>query len=169
MEKLINNGADPERGSAYVGWPYSSKVSSTWQVDKEDDVIHEYHVRLIILGEGDDERVQAIVGHFDKKVVRRKDGEWRNEWTVMDRRSDHLKSGETLALATDDSFILRGDLPRDLRVERKIGTGCGTFWFTYGDAKTDGHRTFAFKSNNKGYGRWSHTPGKRTQSLEGTA
>jgi hypothetical protein len=158
MEKLVKNGAKPLQGSAYVTWPYSSNVSSTWKVDKEEDVVHEYHVRLMITGEGDNELVQGTVGMFAKKVPKDKNNGWTKKWTEMDKRSNHLASGETLALGVDQSFTLRGDLPRDLKVERKLGFGCGTFWFTYGDAKTDGHRAFAFKSNNKGLGNWSHTP-----------
>lgn len=157
MEKLVNNGATTARGQAYVTMPYSSNVSSTWRIDKEEDVVHEYHVRLMIAGEGDDEQVEGTVGMFAKKVIKDKHGKWKKQWTKMDKRSDHLTSGETLALGVDQSFTLRGDLPRDLKVERKLGFGCGTFWFTYGDAETDGHRAFAFKSNNKGFGAWSHT------------
>lgn len=108
MEKLVNNGDNPSRGSAYVNTPYSSNVSSTWKVDKEEDVVHEYHVRLMITGEGDEEEVQGTVGMFAKKVRKNKNGKWILEWTEMDKRSNHLASGETLALGVDQSFTLRG-------------------------------------------------------------
>lgn len=151
MEKLVNNGG--EKGSAYVTSPYSSTVSSTWRVDNEPDDIQEYHVELIVAGM----QVQAKVGIFEKQVKKTKGNAWRKAWTVLDPRSkDTLKSGETLSLGPFESFTLKGDLPVGLEVRRRPGSGCGTFTFQYGDPKKDGHRAFAFKSNDRGHGRWSH-------------
>jgi hypothetical protein len=69
-------------------------VSSTWKVDKEEDVVHEYHVRLMITGEGDDEEVQGTVGMFAKKVRKNKNGKWILEWTEMD--TERLRSRATI-------------------------------------------------------------------------
>lgn len=152
MEKLVKNGRDG--GSAYVGWPYSSEVCSTWRVDNEEDDIQEYHVRLFIT----DKQVEAEVGKFQKKVRKTANGSWMAKWTVLDERNAAtLKSGETLELQDFESFTLKGDLPLGLKVRRRPGLSCGTFTFTYGDPKEDGNRAFSFKSNDKGHGRWSHT------------
>ena len=68
-----------------------------------------------------------------------------------------LATRDATTMGDGDSFSIKGDLPKALKVE-KSGIGCGTFTFTYGDPKTDGLRTFRFESDDRGYGKWSHTP-----------
>lgn len=157
LETMKKNGKDPSRGGVYVTSPYSTKVSSTWRVDKEQADIQEYHVQLYIVGDD----VEADVAVYEKKVIKTAGEKWRGDRTILDeRRKGNLKKGETLELKADESFTLKGDLPVALEIKKKSDNGCVTYEFAYGDAKLDGHRAFAFKSSNKGLGNWSHTEDK---------
>ena len=131
---------------------YDITRHNTYRIDKEDDDIHQYHIVLDITGV-DANTVGARV--FEWQTIQ---GTRRSEKRLASRASGTMNDG--------DEFILKEDLPRSLKVE-KSGTGCGTFTFTYADPKTDGHRVFRFRSDDKGYAKWARAEAKAGQSREG--
>lgn len=138
MSRLVTNGGT----SGILAWPYDATQQNAYEVDKEGTDIKQYHVILAITGDDEDE-VSAQVSVY-------KNG----DQTILATRDS--SNTQSLTMNDGDSFSIQGNLPKALKVE-KSGIGCGTFAFTYGDPQTDGLAVFSFHSDDRGYGRWSHT------------
>lgn len=148
MTKLVTNG--PKASQGYISEPYSSAVSSIYQVDDMDGNgkdIEQYHVKLIIIGD----KVGAEVFKYDKQVDKDNGGKWWTKGTRLAIRDG--ANGENLVMKDGDAFDMKGNLPRTLKVRRRLnlGSGCGTFEFTYADAQREPLRAFKFHSRNKGH------------------
>lgn len=141
MSKLVTNGGT----SGQLAWPYDSTTQNAYELDNEGADIQQYHVVLALTGDDRDE-VSAQVSLYE-------DGD---EKTLATRDATTVGQGGSLTMEDGDSFSIKGDLPKALKVE-KSGIGCGTFTFTYGDPQTDGLRVFRFESDDRGYAKWSAT------------
>jgi len=95
--------------------------------------IRQYHVTLTITGskkKGEDYRVGAEVAEYQNS---------KKPTSLGTRAPNSMKDGQY--------FFVKG-LPKTLRVD-KTGDGCGTYTFTYADPRTDGHRAYRFRSDDR--------------------
>jgi hypothetical protein len=110
--------------SGRLGFPYDSVIHNAYRLDYEDADIQQYHIDLNITG--DAVTAKVFVQHNGDNV------------TLATQAPMHMQDGDT--------FWMKGDLPRALKVEKE---GTDLFKFNYGDPHTDGAvRWFSFGSED---------------------
>ena len=136
MTKLAQVG-DRANSKGALAWPYDATQQNAYRLDGEDADIEQYHVTLEITGSDRDEVSATVFVYRNGKQ------------TELDRTQT------LLTLRNGDSIGLQGDLARLLSIVKQ-GTGCGTFNFVYGNRALDGHRVWAFSSEEEGTGEWAY-------------
>ncbi|KXS95490.1 hypothetical protein AC578_8807 [Pseudocercospora eumusae] len=120
-------------------WPYDPNAQNKYRIDDETEDIKSYFVTVEVTGDDGDMWKASAQTYIN--------GGYRDVDTV-----------DSSQVAVGREISLKGDLPQELKVRRTGGSGCTTeLEFTYGSPATGTNDWFVFKSDAKGYGRWSWT------------
>ncbi|EME80967.1 uncharacterized protein MYCFIDRAFT_197824 [Pseudocercospora fijiensis CIRAD86] len=118
-------------------WPYDANSHNKYRIDGEKDDIKAYFVTVEVTGDD---------GDFLKASAQ----------TYVDGDYQDLDRADSRRVGVGGEVSLKGDLPQELKVRRVDGAGCTTeLEFVYGSPDDGTLDWFVFKSDAKGYGRWS--------------
>ncbi|KXT07932.1 hypothetical protein AC579_6695 [Pseudocercospora musae] len=142
MTQLVQNGDPDKAGGGYLSWPYDSTRQNAYKLDGEPWNIEQFHLTLEVTGDLRDQVAVSVGVYRNSKLV---------ELAAVKKPLD---------FGSAHSLLLQGDLPRPLIIQRQGKSG-SVFTFRYGNPTLDGHRVFAFSSEDEGIGAWAQKKGER--------